>query len=158
VQEQKIRIIQDSREQCGYDFSRFPDVDCEVGALDTGDYNLAGFTDRMALERKRLDDLVACLSQERSRFEKELSRARNFEMFACICECSLYDIISGRYRSQVKPQAVIQSIAAFSIRYRVPFLFCGDRPSGELMTYSLLSKFAYEITKRFERLHQALKS
>ncbi len=148
----KIRIIQDSREQCGYDFSRFPDVACEVGALDTGDYSLAGFTDRIALERKRLDDLIGCLSQDRARFERELSRARNFEMFAVIIEDSLQNIMAGRYHSLMKSQAVIQSIAAFSVRYRVPFLFCSNRAGGEMMVYSLLSKYAYEIRKRFECL------
>jgi hypothetical protein len=70
-------------------------------------------------------------------------------MFSIICEFPLQDIIFGRYRSHMKSAAVIQSISAFSVRYRCPFLFCGNRAGGELMTYSLLSKFAYEIRKRF---------
>jgi ERCC4-type nuclease len=152
MQMDKIRIIQDSREQAPYSFASFPDVACSVGALDTGDYSLAGFEDRIALERKRLDDLIGCLSKDRARFERELSRARNFEMFAVIIEDSLQSIISGRYHSQMKSAAVIQSIAAFSVRYRVPFLFCGNRAGGELMVYSLLSKFTYEIRKRYDCL------
>lgn len=150
--EQKITIIQDTREQCAYDFAKYPDVVCEVGALETGDYSLPGFTDRIAIERKTIDDLVGCLSQDRERFQKEMARARNFEHFAVIIEASLPPIMAGRYHSRMNSNSVLQSIAAFSIRYRVPFLFCGDRPGGEAMTYSLLSKFAYEIKKRFERL------
>jgi DNA excision repair protein ERCC-4 len=148
----KLRIIQDSREQAPYSFASFPDVACEVGTLDTGDYSLSGFTDRIALERKSLDDLIGCLSQGRQRFEKELSRARNFELFAVVLETSLSNLTNGYYRSGMKSQAVIQSIAAFSVRYRVPFLFCGNRAGGELMVYSLLSKYAYEIRKRFDCL------
>ncbi len=150
----KLRIVQDSREQAPYSFANFPDVICEVGALDTGDYSLVGFEDRISLERKRLDDLVACLSSNRERFERELARARNFEMFAVVCEFPLQDIILGRYRSQMKSTAVIQSICAFSVRYHCGFLFCGSRAGGELMTYSLLSKFAYEIRKRFDCLQR----
>lgn len=155
VQAQKIRIIQDSREQCGYGFSRFPDVVCEVGALETGDYSLPGFTDRIAIERKTLDDLIGCLSKDRERFEKELSRARNFEHFAVVIEASLPPIMAGRYRSRMNSNSVLQSIAAFSIRYGVAFLFCGDRPGGEFITYSLLSKYAAEIEKRFKIATQA---
>ncbi|MGO9370850.1 MAG: ERCC4 domain-containing protein [Syntrophobacteraceae bacterium] len=155
MQEHKITIIQDSREQRGYDFAKYPDVVCEAGALETGDYSLPGFTDRIGIERKAINDMIGCLSQDRARFERELQRARSFELFAVIIEDSLPNVMAGRYRSQMKSQAVIQSIAAFSIRYRIPFLFCGDRAGGELMTYSLLSKYAYEVRKRFEQLHQA---
>ena len=154
--EQKITIIQDTREQCGYDFAKYPNVVCEAGTLDTGDYSLPGFTDRVAIERKTIDDLVGCLSQGRERFEREMGRARNFEHFAVVIEASLPPIMAGRYRSLMKANSVLQSIAAFSIRYRVPFLFCGDRPGGELMTYSLLSKYAYEISRRHERLTRAM--
>jgi len=125
--------------------------------LSTGDYSLLGFEDRISIERKSTDDLIGCLSQDRERFERELTRARNFEQFAVVIEDSLPNIMAGRYRSQMKSVAVIQSIAAFSIRYRVPFLFCGNRLGGELMVYSLLSKYAYEIRKRFDRLHKIRK-
>jgi ERCC4-type nuclease len=149
-----MKIVQDSRETLPYDFARFPDVVCEVGVLETGDYSLPGFTDRIAIERKTVDDLIGCLSQDRERFQKELSRARNFEHFAVVIEASLPPIMAGRYRSRMNSNSVLQSIAAFSIRYGTPFLFCGDRPGGEYMTYSLLSKYAYEITRRYERLCQ----
>ncbi len=147
-----LRIIVDTRERCGYDLAKYPDVVCERGTLETGDYSIFSFEDRIALERKRPDDLIGCLSQYRARFERELSRARNFESFTVIIEDSFSNVIAGRYRSQMKSPAVIQSIAAFSIRYRVPFLFCGNQAGGGLMAYSLLSKFAYEIRKRFDCL------
>lgn len=126
---------------------------CECGTLACGDYSILAWEDHIVLERKTIDDLVGCLSQDRERFEKEMARARNFEHFAVIIEASLPPIMAGRYRSQMNSNSVLQSIAAFSIRYGIPFLFCGDRLGGEFMTYALLSKYAYEITKRLERLN-----
>lgn len=153
----RAKVIVDTREgDSGYSFSQYPDIQVIRGALPTGDYSLVGFEDRISLERKTASDLIGCLSQDRTRFEKELARARNFEMFAVILETSFQNLTGGYYRSGMKSQAVIQSIAAFSIRYRVPFLFCGNRAGGELMVYSLLSKFAYEIRKRFDCLQGPL--
>lgn len=64
-----MRLIIDSREQAPYDFATY-DVDTEPGTLHTGDYSLAGFEDRVAIERKSLDDLIACLCVGRERFER----------------------------------------------------------------------------------------
>ena len=149
----QLKIIVDSREgDTGYSFSNCAHVQVIRSALPTGDYSLSGFEDRIALERKTISDLIQCLGRDRDRFERELTRARNFEIFAVICEFSLSDVTFTHYRSHMKPQSILQSIAAFSVRYRVSFLFCGDRSGGELMTYSLLSKFAREVYKRFDCL------
>lgn len=152
-----MQIVVDTREQAPYSFANFPGVELTRGNLETGDYSIVGFEDRVAIERKTVDDLVCCLSKDRERFERELCRARNYEHFTVVIEASLPPIMAGRYRSLMKSNSILQSIAAFSIRYHVPFLFCGDRLGGELMTYSLLSKYTYEITRRFERLHQEKK-
>jgi hypothetical protein len=50
----------------------------------------------------------------------------------------------------MKPQAALQSITAFFIRYRVPFLFCGNRAGAEYMTYGLLAKYLREIGERYK--------
>ena len=145
----KMKIIIDSREKLPYTFHN-NDVGLETAKLNAGDYSLAGFDDRVAVERKSLDDLVGCLhGSGRERFERELARAGSYERFAVIIESSLQHIIMKRYHSKMTPQSVIQSITAFYIRYGSPFLFCGDRSGGEYMTYSILSKYQYEIEKRF---------
>ena len=71
------KILFDSREQLAYGFERY---DCEVmqAALPVGDYSLPGFEDRIAIERKSLDDLIACLmGTNRDRFERELAKSRH---------------------------------------------------------------------------------
>lgn len=150
-----MRLLIDTREQLPFTFSRFPDMEIDHAALPAGDYSLPGFEDRIAIERKSVDDLVGCLGKDRGRFERELSKARYYEHFAVVVEASLPPIMAGRYRSLMNANSVLQSIAAFSIRYRIPFLFCGDRPGAELMTYSLLSKYLYEIGKRFAAANKA---
>ena len=148
-------LVVDSREQTPYTFSAFPDVEVERGTLATGDYSLAGFESVIACERKELNDVIACLQNgNRERFEKELCRARAFERFYVVIEGTLADVLGGRYRSKMTPKAVIASIAAFTNRYGVPFLFCGGRGAAEMMTYELLAKFGYEIEKRYQQMRQ----
>jgi len=65
-----------------------------------------------------------------------------------LVEATLEDIGHGRYRSNMKPKAALQSIFAFMIRYRVAFLFCGSRRGGEYVCHSLLSKFLYEMERK----------
>lgn len=150
-----MRIIIDTREQTPFAFTDYP-AECERGTLETGDYSIYGFEDRIAIERKNgVDELVMCLSSDRERFCKELKRAHSLEYFAVIIEGRLEDIMAGRYRSQMASNAVIESIAALSIRYKVPFLFCGGRKQAERLTFSLLSKYLYEIEKRYERATKA---
>ena len=71
-----MKIIVDNREQRPFSFRGTPydGVAVEAGTLAIGDYSLAGLTDRAAVERKELADLVACLGRERDRFERELAR------------------------------------------------------------------------------------
>jgi len=149
-----MKILTDTREQLPYSFEKYP-VKAETTGLPVGDYSLAGFSDRIAIERKSLDDLVGCLTgKNRERFERELSRAGSYERFAVVIEADIQDVSAGHYTSNMKPHAALQSITAFYIRYGIPFLFCGDRPGAEYMTYSILQKYTYEIEKRYKALQQ----
>jgi hypothetical protein len=94
------------------------------------------------------------MGKNRERFERELARAGSFERFAVVIEAGLHDVKAGRYRSEMKPHAVLQSVTAFYIRYGIPFLFCGDRAGAEYLTYSILEKFAYEIHARLKLLNK----
>ena len=144
-------ILSDSREQLPYSFTRWP-VSIQTASLTTGDYSLPGFESQIAIERKTLDDLIGCLmGKNRERFERELSRSRPYELFCIVVEANLSDIANGSYQSNLKPTAALQTIAAFFIRYNVPFLFCGNRSGSEYMTYSLLQKYIYEIEQRFKQ-------
>ena len=151
-----IMIITDTREQHPYKFEQWP-VNVVRAVLPAGDYSIMAFEDRVAIERKELNDLVACLmGDNRSRFERELSRLRSYELAAVVIEANLQDLSRGRYQSQMKPKSAMQSITAFFIRYQMPFLFCGDRSGAEYITYSLLNKYLYEIEKRYQQARKAV--
>lgn len=143
-----LTIVIDSREQQPYHF----DLPTTVAGLKVGDYSLAGFEDRIAIERKTVDDLITCLSSGRDRFERELERGRDLDYFALVIEADLKSLAGGEYRSRMNPESVIQSLLTFSVRYRLPIFFVGDRQTGQRVTESLLSKYARE-TIRNRNLH-----
>ncbi len=148
-----MKILIDSREQLPFNFSRY-DVETEIRGLPIGDYSIHGFIDKVAIERKSINDLVGCLkNKERDRFERELSKAKYFEMFAVVCEAAWRDIVKGNYRSEMRPQSVCQSVLTFQVRYRTPFIWAGSRTEAEYITYSLLQKYAREIAERFKLLN-----
>ncbi len=145
-----MRILIDSREQLPFTFGGY-EVTPEVAALPVGDYSLPGFQDRIAIERKSLDDLVGCLmGDNRKRFERELSRGAFLDLFAVVVEASLADVSQGRYRSEMKAKSALQSIITFQVRYRVSFVWAGNRAGAEYMTYSLLTKYLREIGERYK--------
>ena len=80
--------------------------------LETGDYSLANLESQVAIERKSIDDLIACLTTERDRFERELQRGRSLDYFALVIEGSLMDLANGNYRSEMSPKAALQSLFA----------------------------------------------
>ena len=145
-----MKILIDSREQLPFAFGGY-EAALEVVGLPVGDYSLPGFEDRIAIERKSLDDLVGCLmGDNRARFERELARGRHYDLFVVVIEASLADVSQGRYRSEMKPAAALQSVIAFMVRYRVPFIWAGSRSGAEYVTYSMLAKYLREISERYK--------
>mgnify|MGYP001051472481 CR=1 FL=1 len=108
----------------------------------------------MSIERKSIDDLIGCLTTGRERFERELFKGKALDYFALVIEASLSDLINGRYRSQMNPKSAIQSLLAFSIRYKLLMWFCENRKYGARVTESLLLKYAIELKKRFKLIRE----
>lgn len=146
-----MKIIVDTREQAGWTFAdpRYAAA-VEEGTLNVGDYSLPGLTDRVAVERKSLPDLVQCLGRERERFERELQRAAGLSAFCVVVEASWADLADGRYRSVMKPHAACQSVLAFACRYRVPFFFAGDHAAGEYVAWGFLRQYLETARKRLQ--------
>ena len=149
-------IIADSREQLPYEFTGYPGVEVTRAGLPAGDYSIPGAEHIAAIERKTLDDLIACLmGSNRERFARELARLRPYVMKAVIVEATWEDIARGRYTSKMHPQAALQSILAMQVRYGIPFLFCGSREGGQYVCHGLLSKYAYEVSKQYAAMSEA---
>lgn len=115
------------------------------------DYWLTGLEKFVASERQRPRDLMSCLEgQERERLERELSRLRGLDYGALVIECDLADLAAGNYRSKMRPRAVVQSLLAFSVRYRLPIFFCPGREYAARVVESLLTKYLAELQKRMK--------
>ena len=145
-----MHIIVDTREQLPFTFDKYQ---CSIikACLPVGDYSILGFEERIAIERKSPDDLVnCCMGADRIRFEKELAKAKAFEHFVVMIECSYADLAQGKYRSKMQPKSVVQTITDFWIRHGVSFIFAGSRNAAEYLTFSFLEKYLYEIEKRYK--------
>lgn len=147
-------IVFDSREQKPYRFDGTPyeGVTVESGTLQTADYSLKGLEDRIGIERKSLDDLAGTLTNGRERFQRECERGRGLDYFALVVESDMESVRRHRYRSRMKPQALLQSLFAFSVRYGLHVFWAGCREGGEYTTFSLLQKYLREATERLKAI------
>lgn len=125
------RFIVDRREQRSYadEFTRLG-LPWAPGTLRSGDYSVAGFEDSIAVERKAISDFVSCVTTE-------LVRLEAMPHAFVVVEADLRDIWSGLYVSRVKPQAVVASAAAWSVRH-VPVFFASNASFAADLTIRLL--------------------
>lgn len=149
-------ILVDTREQQPYSFDSYEGVTVHRAGLESGDYSLPDHQHIVAIERKSIDDLIGCLTTGRERFAKELHRLRPYLLRAVVVEASMEDVARGRYKSQMAPQAALQSILAFMVRFSIPFIFAGNRRGGEYTTHGLLWKYCQEQEKRFKAIQGAM--
>ena len=137
-------IIVDTREKKPYQFDpRF--VRVTRGALPAGDYSLAGYECRVAVERKTLSDIVRSVIHDRDRFEREIVKLKEYDSAFVLIEAELRDVIEGRYRSYAHPNAVIGSAIALYVDHGIPFIFGSNRAIAERFTAAFLQKYHKRI-------------
>jgi ERCC4-type nuclease len=135
-------IIIDQREQEPYSFRR--SKNCLGGVcgfrLMYGDYQLFGYPDLIAIERKHnVTELCGNLGKNRKRFERELERMQNAQFRYVIVEDYWSSIWRAKY-TRMHPNAIFQSIIALELKYGVHFTFTGNRKIAHQLTRSLLLK------------------
>ena len=113
-------MVTDSREQDPLTFRTFPSV---TGTLVSGDYSFRGGEELFAVERKSIADLVASVTGERERFERELHRLRGFRFARLLVVGAQAEVEQHRYRSATTPKSVLHSLAAFEARYSIPVVW-----------------------------------
>jgi len=134
--EPEFVVAIDTREQKPYRFPR-----SEVKTLATGDYSIVGLEDQVTVERKRLEELYTVTGRDRCRFTRELDRMARLDYAALVIETDVPRVLRGIAFSRVSPKAVIHSLIAWSVRYRVFVFFAGDRRHANAMTYGLLEQY-----------------
>ena len=115
----------------------------QVGTLATGEYSIAGFEDRMAVERKAVADLFGTLGKGRERFVRELERLSAMEFAAVVVEAEWSTIITTPpQRSKLHPRSIVGSVIAWQVRYpKIHWAFLPGRDFAEAYTARLLDKW-----------------
>jgi len=137
----KFTALVDTREQTPLNL--YP-LKFKRAGLKTGDYSIEGYENQIVVERKSLNDFVACITRERARFERELERMAEIEHRCVAIEADPSHVICEKYISKVKWNSVLHSTYSWMIKYKVPFVYCYDHDhTADFVTY-YLSKFYYE--------------
>lgn len=112
-------------------------------ALNAGDYSAKvqlpsgeWYQLPIAVERKMdINELAMCFCQERGRFEREFQRAEDahIRMYLLIEDISWQNIYAGKYRSRMRPKALVASILTWLSRYQCELIFCSPSVTGWLI-------------------------
>ena len=122
-------IIIDTREQEPYSFdSRL--VAAVRRALPAGDYSVEGLEDRVAVERKALDDFVSTVIYARQRFRNELRALAGYRAACVVVEAGVTDVLLKRYRGEAHPNAVLGNALSIILDYHIPVFFCTNRQAA----------------------------
>lgn len=124
-----MKIIVDTREQLGLDFSKMKGIESVRTKLDAGDYSLAGYENQISFERKSVQDLVGTLIGGHERFLREMERWNDYEEKYILVEHTptiLYTYCL-KHGWEKKFDTIIQSLLAYAHHYQVHVRFCKDR-------------------------------
>lgn len=116
---------------------------CTREKLDFGDYSAkfplpdgTWLQCPAAIERKMsIGELAACYCRGRDRFTREFERAKEAgcKLYLLVENASWEDAYTGRYSSQMSPQALVASLLAWLARYDCQVLFCTPATTGKLI-------------------------
>ena len=123
------------------------DYSATVTLPDGSEFSLA---DSVTVERKSgFDELCQCFTHERKRFAAEFDRAQAEGMWLyLLVEYGTWEnAYSGKYRSQMKPNALTGSLLAWVARYGSPVLMCKPETSGRLIRDVLYREMKERLLK-----------
>lgn len=115
--------------------------------MKTGDYGILGFEDQVSIEVKALDDFVMCCTSERARFERELTRLREFKYKAVVIKSSWSAIELKQYHGRTHPNSVLGSAMGFALSANVPIIMAGDHATAGKLVARLLYVSASRLTR-----------
>ncbi len=105
------------------------------------------FNNYISIERKAsLEELSSNLSQQRDRFEKELSLCKA-QMILLIENANYSDIITGNYNSQYNKKSFLGSLHSFQFKYNLPFFFMPDNKYSPIFIYATFQYWLRDYIK-----------
>ena len=138
-------IIIDTREQKPYRFDN-----SITKKLNAGDYSIKGLETVIAVERKTKADAYGTFGKGRARFERELKRFAEFDYKAIVIESSLTDFLKPPAFSKMLPGSAVNSVLAWTIKYRIHVFWACDREHGNAVTVRILEKYwkYYQLNRK----------
>jgi len=153
----KYTIIKDTREQQGWTFSPYGDIEgMEVATVKTGDYTIKGYEDLVAIERKKSPtELALNLGKEIDRFEREMERMSRIPHAFVLCEFNYKDLIdypkgitvpaAAAKSSRMNGPFMLKKINELQIKYGVQFMFCGSTYGGWQVACSIFKRVMEKV-------------
>ncbi len=146
---ESVTAVVDTREQTPLDLRP---LRTEAGTLATGDYSLKGLEHVVAIERKSLNDFLACVGRDRERFEREIQRLQAYPVRALVVEATWATVEIGSWtNSRVKPASAIGSLLGW-IGRGIPVVMAGDHERAG----KYVSRLLYIAARRRWRESRAL--
>lgn len=151
IKTEQLTAIIDSREQTPFDLAP---MQIERSGLHVGDYSIKGLESVVAVERKSLDDFVACCGRERDRFQRELDALRGWQCGVVVIESTWRSISMGGWRSKLTPKQVMASLAAW-IAQGHTIIMGHDHSTSATITRGILF---YSARYQFRQSRELIKS
>jgi ERCC4-type nuclease len=145
-------VIKDTREQEGYFFTAFNTCAGMIEQkLDTGDYTIQGFEDKICIERKGcVEELAVNLGQKKHAFLNEIERMKDFPHKFLILEFSLEDLvkfpdetripIKNKVSLKITGKYMLKCLFEFQLYNDIHILFCGNKYNAFLAVSSILKR------------------
>jgi len=124
-----ITCVIDSREQDPLPLSPLKTI---VKKLDVADYSAVGYENKIAIEKKSLNDLCACVGRERARFDRMVKRLLDYEYRAIVVTDDWSKIDLKQYYGTLTPTQVYGAIMAWAMTAQVPIMFMGSHERAGL--------------------------
>ena len=119
---EQVTAVIDTREQCPLNVSPLRSI---TGTLTTGDYSVCGLESVVAIERKSLPDLLACIGGERERFDREVIRLLAYPVRCLVVESSWSELERGDWRSKITSSAAVGSVLGW-VAMGLPVIMADD--------------------------------
>jgi len=151
-------VIKDSREREGYFFSKFNNCNGMIEEkLDTGDYSIVGFEDKICIERKGcVEELAVNLGQQKYAFLNEIERMKAYEHRFLVLEFSFEDLINfpdetkipedKRKTLKITGKYMLKCLMEFEIYENVHVIFANDKHNAFLFVSSILKRLNEKYT------------
>lgn len=143
-------VLKDTREQKGWNFLDFDEVEVQSATLQTGDYTLQGCENTLIIERKgSVSELAHNIFTDS--FKRELERMATYDHPFLILEFSLHDVeiypnnknIPPRVRRKIRVSGsyILSCLSHFMLVYGIHVVPCGNAIMAEKFVMKIFKKF-----------------